>query len=92
MIRSAGYKSRARKREEDFSRERKMPFVKLIRCMLSIIKERTQVALERFFDWQGEGDGAECRVGAAELLCPPETAPQGPVSPQSQIQLLSRGA
>jgi hypothetical protein len=36
-----------------------MPFVKLILCMMSKIKESTQVALERFFEWQGKEEGSK---------------------------------
>ena len=38
-----------KKRQQDFSRERKMPFKKLIWFMLGMVKERWQNALERFF-------------------------------------------
>jgi hypothetical protein len=43
------YESRSKKRREDFSRNRKMPFKKLMAFMLGMVKESSQNALERFF-------------------------------------------
>jgi hypothetical protein len=48
-LEKADYASRAKKRKQDFSRERKMTFKKLMYFMLSMVKESTQNALERFF-------------------------------------------
>jgi hypothetical protein len=45
----ADYESRSKKRKQDFSRDRKMPFKKLMWFMLSLVKESSQNALERFF-------------------------------------------
>jgi hypothetical protein len=41
--------NRSKKRRGDFSREREMPFKKLIWFMLGLAKESSQNALERFF-------------------------------------------
>jgi hypothetical protein len=43
------YLNRSKKRARDFTRNRKMPFTKLIYFFLSMIKESTQNALERYF-------------------------------------------
>jgi hypothetical protein len=43
------YASRSKKRKQDFNRDRKMPFKKLMWFMLSMVKESSQNALERFF-------------------------------------------
>jgi hypothetical protein len=48
-VKKAGYESRSKKRRQDFSRNRKMPFKKLMWLMLSMVKESSQNALERFF-------------------------------------------
>jgi hypothetical protein len=45
----ADYENRSKKRTQDFSRNRKMPFKKLIWFMLSLVKESSQNAPERFF-------------------------------------------
>jgi hypothetical protein len=49
LLEKADYKNRSKKQKQDFTRERKMPFKKLMYFMLSIIKESSQNALERFF-------------------------------------------
>jgi hypothetical protein len=49
LLGKAAYKIRSRKREQDFTRERKMPFEKLILFMLCMVKESSRNALERFF-------------------------------------------
>jgi hypothetical protein len=49
LFEKAAYKIRSKKREQDFTRERKMPFKKLILFMLGMVKESSQNALERFF-------------------------------------------
>jgi hypothetical protein len=54
IVESCEYKGRSRKREQDFTRERKMGFKKLIYFLLSMINESTQNALERFFSRIGE--------------------------------------
>jgi hypothetical protein len=43
------YESHSKKREQDFSRNRKMPFKKLMRFMPGMVKESAQNAPERFF-------------------------------------------
>jgi hypothetical protein len=48
LLENADYESRSKKRKQDFSRDRKMPFKKLMWCMLSMVKESSQNALERF--------------------------------------------
>jgi DNA-binding transcriptional ArsR family regulator len=54
LVGRLGFRERARKRAEDFTRERKMPFKKLIYFLLSMIKESSQNALERYFGKLGE--------------------------------------
>jgi hypothetical protein len=54
LIGSWGFLDRTRKRPEDFTRERKMPFKKLMYFLLSMIKESSQNALERYFAKTGE--------------------------------------
>jgi hypothetical protein len=49
LLAQADCENRSKKRRQDFSRERKMPFKKLIWFMLSMVKESSQNALERFF-------------------------------------------
>jgi hypothetical protein len=41
-LEQAGYESRSKKREQDFSRNRKIPFKKLMRFMPGMVKESTQ--------------------------------------------------
>jgi hypothetical protein len=48
-LEKAGYESRSKKRKQDLSRDRKMPFKKLTRLTLSVAKESAQNVLERFF-------------------------------------------
>jgi hypothetical protein len=48
-VEKADYESRSKKRKQDFSRNRKIPSKKLMCFMLSLVKESTQNALERFF-------------------------------------------
>jgi hypothetical protein len=43
------YENCSKKRKQDFSGKRKMPFKKLIWFMHSLVKESSQNALERFF-------------------------------------------
>ena len=54
MIDSRGYLDSSKENLEDFTRNRKMPFPKLIRFMLTRAKSSTQNELERFFDKMGE--------------------------------------
>jgi hypothetical protein len=49
LVEKAGYERRSKKRRQDFSRNRKMPFKKLMWLMLSLVNESSQNALERFF-------------------------------------------
>jgi hypothetical protein len=49
LLEQEDYESRSKKREQDFSRNRKMPFKKLMQFMPGMVQERTQNALERFF-------------------------------------------
>jgi hypothetical protein len=51
---AAAYQIRWKQRAQDFTRERKMPFKKLILFMLGMVKESSQNALERFFPKLGE--------------------------------------
>jgi hypothetical protein len=46
---------RAKKREQDFTRKRKMTFAELIYFMLGMVKESSQNALSRFFPRIGKG-------------------------------------
>lgn len=54
LIGSGGFLARTRKRPGDFTRERKMPFKKLLCFLLSMTKERSQNAPERYFAKAGE--------------------------------------
>jgi hypothetical protein len=54
LIGSRGFLNRTRKSPEDFTRERKMPFKKLVCFLLSMIKESSQNAPERYFAKAGE--------------------------------------
>jgi hypothetical protein len=49
LLEKAEYENRSKKRKQDFSRNRKMPFKKLMYFMLSMVKESSRNALERFF-------------------------------------------
>jgi hypothetical protein len=48
-LENAAYELHSKKREQDFTRNRKMPFKKLMRFMPGMVKESSQNALERFF-------------------------------------------
>jgi hypothetical protein len=50
------YQRRARKREQDFTRKRKMTFADLMYFMLSMVKDSSQNALSRFFQQAGKAD------------------------------------
>jgi hypothetical protein len=54
LTKEEGFKGRAKKRFEDFTRKRKMDFEKLIWFLLSMINESSQNALERYFPKIGE--------------------------------------
>jgi hypothetical protein len=54
LVETAGFKDRSKKGKKDFTRERKMGFKQLVYFMLSMIKESTQNALERYFAMNGE--------------------------------------
>jgi len=55
-IESGEFLNLARKRIRDFTRNRKMPFDKLIYFMLNMIKASTQTCLDRFFEMIGQED------------------------------------
>jgi len=48
-VKQKSYERRSKKREQDFTRKRKMTFTEIIYFMLSMLKESTQNALERVF-------------------------------------------
>jgi hypothetical protein len=48
LVETADYENRSKKRRQDSTRKRKMPFKKLMYFMLSLVKESSQNALERF--------------------------------------------
>lgn len=50
LIFSLEYRNRAKKRPQDFTRERKMSFTQMIVFMLNMLKQSTQTALDHFFD------------------------------------------
>jgi hypothetical protein len=49
-MKQKSYEQRSKKREQDFTRKRKMTFIEIIYFMLSMVKESTQNALERVFE------------------------------------------
>ena len=49
-IQSQKFLDSSRVRPEDFTRNRKMPFTKLVFCMLNIVKTSIQVHLDNFFE------------------------------------------
>ena len=53
-VNEASYKTRSCKHPTNFTRERKMPFKKLIYFMLTSVKSSTQNALERYFEKTNE--------------------------------------
>ena len=55
-IQSQAFKEEARKKPQDFTRDRKMPFVNLVYFMLNMIKASTQTCLDRFFKLIGRED------------------------------------
>ena len=52
-IDSREYLDTARKRPQDFTRNRKMPFKNLILFMLNLVRSSTQICLDRFFELIG---------------------------------------
>jgi hypothetical protein len=54
-VNNLAFKRRAKKREQDFTRKRKMTFKELIYFMLGLVKESSQNALSRFFQRVGNG-------------------------------------
>lgn len=54
FINSAEFLNKARKRPQDFTRNRKMPFPKLIAFMLNTIKGSIQTSLDRFYETIGQ--------------------------------------
>jgi hypothetical protein len=50
------YERRSKKREQDFTRKRKMSFAELLYFMLGMVKDSTQNALSRFFQQAGKAD------------------------------------
>jgi hypothetical protein len=56
LLGKAEYELRSKKREQDFTRNRKMPFKKLMRFMLGRVKESSQNARGRFFQTTKEAN------------------------------------
>ena len=56
MIRSLEFLNSARKRPQDFSRNRKMPFELLIFFLLNLIKATIQTCLDNFFKMVERGE------------------------------------
>ncbi|MCL2609605.1 MAG: hypothetical protein FWD94_06875, partial [Treponema sp.] len=54
LVRLEAYLPKARKREPDFTRNRKMTFREIIFLMLNIVRESTQNALDRAFPRMGK--------------------------------------
>jgi hypothetical protein len=55
LVNNLAFKRRAKKREQDFTRKRKMTFTELIYFMLGLVKESSQNARSRFFQRAGKG-------------------------------------
>jgi len=55
-VKSQEFLDSARKRQEDFTRNRKMPFVELVYFMLNMVKSSTQTCLDHFFELIGRED------------------------------------
>jgi len=55
-INSQDYLESSRQRPQDFMRDRKMPFEKLICFMLNMVKGSTQTCLDHFFELIGRND------------------------------------
>lgn len=56
LIHGQEFLDSARKRPQDFTRDRKMPFTKLVLFMLNMIRGSTQTCLDRFFEMVGQMD------------------------------------
>jgi hypothetical protein len=56
LVNLDSYKERNKQRIENFTRNRKMPFSKLVLCILGMINESSQNALDRFFATMNEED------------------------------------
>jgi hypothetical protein len=56
MLKSKDYLEFAKQKTQDFTRNRKMPFVKLMLFMLNMVRCSTQTCLDRFFDLIGQSD------------------------------------
>jgi len=56
MIVDQEFLDSARKRPQDFTRDRKMPFKKLVGFMINMVKSSTQTCLDRFFEMIGQDD------------------------------------
>ena len=56
MIDGQEFLDSARKRPQDFTRDRKMPFTKLVGFMINMVKSSTQTCLDRFFEMIGQDD------------------------------------
>jgi hypothetical protein len=54
LAHNAGYELRAKKRPQDFTRNRKMTFAELMYFMPGMAKESSQNALSRFFHRAGK--------------------------------------
>jgi hypothetical protein len=68
MIFSSEFLNSARKRPQDFTRKRKMPFTELIAFMLNGVKTSIQKKILVYnFHWQGSRD---CTYVAAHVKCP----------------------
>lgn len=48
MVRFTGFRGRARKREKDFTRERKIGFVPLVLLIFNMVRKSTQVEIDEF--------------------------------------------
>ena len=55
-IESQGFLDNARKRPQDFTRKRKMPFPQLVLFMLNLVRSSTQTCLDSFFERIGRED------------------------------------
>jgi hypothetical protein len=56
MLNDPEYLDSARKRPQDFTRNRKMPFAKLVLFMINLVRSSTQTCLDRFFELIGQVD------------------------------------
>jgi hypothetical protein len=56
LVNLEGYKERNKQGIENFTRNRKMPFDKLVLCILGMVNESSQNALDRFFASMSEED------------------------------------